>query len=116
MTEPKDLDHDRFNEADVDLMVALLGNGAWWRAAEVCDWVSHHDMSWDTRYVRKLAHASGGRVLSYPGSPGYKLTAKATDNEVKAGCSVLLSQSVAMRERRDEIVLVRSRLEEGVLL
>jgi len=60
---------------------------------------------WPERYVRALANASGGRVLSYPGSPGYKLTKEATKEEVDAA-DILGHQANEMRRRLIEIRMV----------
>ena len=56
------------------------------------------------RTIRAVANQSGGQVLSYPGSPGYKLTLEATPKEME-GARVLLNQAKAMKRRY--IMLVR---------
>jgi|SRR6187402_1955449 len=53
----------------------------------------------DHRQVRLLAAASNGRVLSWPGSPGYRLTAEVAEEElaqIEHGSASLISQGREM--------------------
>ena len=38
---------------------------------------------WDERIIRRLASASGFRIISYPGSPGYRLAEEMTQAEIE---------------------------------
>ncbi len=40
--------------------------------------------AWTERHIRALASASGGRVISGPGTPGYRLAAEIADAELEA--------------------------------
>lgn len=53
---------------------------------------------WMERKVRAMASLSGAQVLSYPGSPGYKLTLEATPKEME-DARVLWRQARAMQKR-----------------
>ena len=49
------------------------------------------------RWLRAVSSASKGLILSYPGSPGYRLTREATLDEIqRARC--ILDQADAMRQ------------------
>ncbi|MEM8550699.1 MAG: hypothetical protein AAGF10_07905 [Verrucomicrobiota bacterium] len=56
-----------------------------------------HFPDWSDRYVRGLAEASEGRILS--GQKGYKLTRQASPEEYQTCRSGWLSQSNRMRDR-----------------
>lgn len=77
MTEQLPLTFDRPKKAApgvADLEEFLRGKG-WLERAEISA-----ATGWDERHVRKLAAASD-LVISYPGSPGYKLLAECTHEE-----------------------------------
>lgn len=67
-------------DAAEELYQLLRGRG-WVTAAEIerlrPEWARP-----DHRFVRLLASAAQGRVLSFPGSPGYRLTAELTAEEI----------------------------------
>jgi hypothetical protein len=57
----------------------------------------------DKRKVRAIANASDGRILSYPGSKGYKLTREATVEEIQNATAKLRHQAGEMHQRALEI-------------
>lgn len=98
---------------EVGLLLNILRRRGWMKSAEIR--ADHRfatyygaDLANNTekaeRTIRAVANQSGGQVLSYPGSPGYKLTLDATPKEME-GARVLLNQAKAMKRRY--IMLVR---------
>lgn len=55
------------------------------------------------RRIRAVANASDGRILSYPGSPGYKLTREATIEEIQTAVGKIRHQSSEMLARALQI-------------
>lgn len=55
------------------------------------------------RRIRAIANASGGHILSYPGSPGYRLTREATIAEIQTATAKLRHQAAEMQQRALEI-------------
>jgi hypothetical protein len=57
---------------------------------------------WDDRYIRRLASASKTRVMSFPGSPGYRLTKELTADDAEQldhAANALISQGRENIER-----------------
>ena len=103
MTEQPELEFSSNNRGieshEVDLLLWILGHASNWMTADaIVLAAARHGVEWSDRFVRAVAGASSGQVLSYPGSPGYKLTLKATPEEV-AKARQLLSQADEMRKR-----------------
>lgn len=73
-------------------LVDHLQDGAWHGAKELGQALGLSD-----RTIRELASRSGGEVLS--GQQGYKLTEKATPEEVDRAVAWLVSQAKNMKER-----------------
>jgi len=84
-------------DSDVAKMLQILAGNGWLTSGQI-----QALTEWQERYVRAVANASRGRVLSYPGSPGYKLTREATKAEVDAA-DILGHQANEMRRRLVEI-------------
>jgi len=82
---------------DVAKLLQILVGSGWLTSREI-----KAKTGWQDRYLRALANASLGRVLSYPGSPGYKLTMEATKEEVDSA-DILGHQANEMRRRLLEI-------------
>lgn len=55
------------------------------------------------RRIRAIANASEGRILSYPGSKGYKLTKQATLEEIATAKNKLMHQAGEMQARALQI-------------
>lgn len=87
----------RVSDADLARLIAFLRLRGWVKAHEI----SEH-LTWPDRKVRAVARASKGHILSYPGSPGYKLTIEATVEEIKSA-DALKDQADDMRARWLEI-------------
>lgn len=56
-------------------------------------------LDWNERRVRAIAEASGGAVVSYPGSPGYCLLDEASLAEIDHAVAALQSQGQRMIAR-----------------
>lgn len=70
-------------------------------------WVSAREIKgatgWPARRIRAAAENAQGRVLSGPGSPGYKLTVYADADEIKHVCAALRHQARRMADKRNAI-------------
>ena len=89
--------------------------------AELCGllrgrgWMTAKDVqtlrpAWGERFIRLLANAAGGSVLSYPGSPGSRLTAEASAEERERAVAKLRHQAREMGERASAIARVHHNL------
>lgn len=65
------------NRDSVEELCQLLRGRGWMKAADL----SRLRPQWNERFIRLLANASEGRVLSYPGSPGYRLTEEVSQED-----------------------------------
>lgn len=93
---------------DVAALVATLGESRCWQTAEELSVALFGGVSEaKKRRVRAIASAAGSGIVSYPGSPGYKLWQHCTVDELHACVSAYSSQTDDMRRRRD---LYRARL------
>ena len=68
------------------------------------EWTTARDLQrlrplWSERFIRLLANASEGRVLSYPGSPGYRLAEGAEIAEIAHASAALIAQGKDMWRR-----------------
>lgn len=66
----------------MEWLVALLKDGERRSADWICEAAGKPQTDYWWRWVRALAEASDGRVMSAPGSPGYKLTMECTPKEI----------------------------------
>lgn len=82
--------------AQIEQLVAVLRDGGgWMTAAEVAAQIEHAT----ERSVRKVASAAAPAVVSYPGSPGYKLWADCTVDEINHAIEAFESQARDMIKR-----------------
>lgn len=84
-------------QGDVDALCAHLQGQGWIKAGEIPDW--------NERYIRALANASKGRIIS--GQLGYKLTKEATAEECAHAENWLRHQAKAMMDRAMAIKVCR---------
>lgn len=70
----------------------------WCNAREIS-----HSLGLSDRQIRNLAAASGGIVVSSPGSPGYKHVRHCDPEEIKAIAARLEHQAKLMGKRASEI-------------
>lgn len=97
------------SSADIGLLLNILRAAGWIKAASIATdyrFLQHFPgMKPDAaeRKIRAIASASGGQVLSYPGSPGYKLTLEATIEEIQTGLNKLRHQAGEMDRRALEL-------------
>ena len=82
---------------EVDQLIRFLDGRGWMTATEISEATGMTD-----RKIRSIAHATP-KILSYPGSPGYRLTRQATADERDRGISVLNSQANSMKQRAIDI-------------
>ena len=88
-------------DIDAPTLVALLkAHGDWLTGAQI-----RACLGWDERRVRAAAEGADGKVLSGPGSPGYKLTADATPEDMmvvhtlESQARRMMARAVAIRRR-----------------
>ena len=79
------------------LLVFLAGRAAWTTAKEITAALQLTD-----RQIRQLARDNRHLLLSGPGSPGYKLIADATLEEINHTADRLRSQAREMLKRAEE--------------
>ncbi|MGZ0657062.1 hypothetical protein ACWPKS_15775 [Coraliomargarita sp. W4R72] len=67
---------------EVEQLIKLLDGRGWLTASQLAQATGHND-----RKVRSIASATP-KILSYPGSPGYKLTRQATPEEIESAITL----------------------------
>lgn len=89
-------------ETDIAELCGLLRGRGWMSAEQI------HSLrpKWGERFIRKLANASRGQVLSWPGSPGYRLTVEGSALEREEAIAKLRHQAVEMGARASDIARV----------
>ncbi|HEY0966968.1 MAG TPA: hypothetical protein VGD88_06235 [Opitutaceae bacterium] len=93
---------------DVQRLVAVLGEQTEWAtAAELAVLIYGTPSESNKRRIRLAAAAAGDGVVSYPGSPGYKLWRHCTFEEKYACPASFNAQITDMKIRRD---MYRARL------
>lgn len=91
-TRPRAAAAEQAERDSADLAAVLRGKG--WLTAEALGVA----LGWSDRRVRKAA-SSSDEVISYPGSPGYKLLEECTREEYDAFRNVTLHQADEMKAR-----------------
>lgn len=87
--------------ADVERLAGALAGGSWMTAADLAAVIYGAPTEANKRRVRAVASAAAPGVVSFPGSPGYKLLGACTADELHACVDSYASQSDDMRRRRD---------------
>ena len=83
------------NKDSVEEFCQLLrGRGGWMTARDV----RRLRPLWTERFIRLLASASAGRVVSGPGLPGYMLTSEAAGEVLEHAANALVAQGKLMEE------------------
>lgn len=90
------------SEAEVEAVCDWLTDRGWMKAAEIAEAFAMSD-----RKIRAIAEASDGRILSGPGSPGYRLFTGATEireadrcaSQIESQANRMLARAVAIRRR-----------------
>jgi len=90
-------------DPNVEWLVESLRAAQEWRSADdILEAAGKPQTDYWRRWVRALAEASEGRVMSAPGSPGYKLTEQCTPEEMRLAeairhqCSKMEARYVAI--------------------
>jgi hypothetical protein len=93
--------------SEIARMCLVLEGAGWLTAEDVAQVLFLHAEEGVTeahkRRIRAIANASDGRILSYPGSKGYKLTRQATVEEINTATAKLRHQAGEMHQRALEI-------------
>lgn len=88
-------------QAEAERLLAALSHGAWSTAADLATTLHGAPTEAHKRRVRAVASACAPGVVSYPGSPGYRLASACTVAELQACIAAYGSQTDDMRRRRD---------------
>jgi len=97
------------NSEDVALLISVLAGNGWMKTPEVAAAPEFQlrfggsKMANFERKIRAIANRSEGFVLSYPGSPGYRLTVEAKIEEIQTATAKLRHQAGQMIQRALEI-------------
>lgn len=86
------------DDPEIDRLIHLLDGRDWLTAAQISQATGLSD-----RKIRSIAAATP-KILSYPGSPGYRLTRQATPEERDRAVSTLRSQAKSMDKRALDIL------------
>ena len=101
MGEPTQLEllpPKRINPQVQDLIKVLRGRD-WTRAREII-----RQTGWSDRQIRALANESRHRIVSYPGSPGYKLFEDCTVDEIHRAINAIGSQTREMTAKLKDLL------------
>lgn len=93
----------RVGPCDVVNLCHLLRGQGWLTAAQISARVVERRINggrpWNERRVRAIAEASDGRVVSFPGSPGYKLFDEVSEAMIDHAIAAIRSQAKRMMAR-----------------
>jgi hypothetical protein len=89
---------DRPQGEDTERLVLCLAGRGWQTGLSL-----RTRLGWTERRLRAVASGSKGRVLSWPGSKGYCLTAEAATEDIDHACAALTSQARDMLSRAEDI-------------
>jgi hypothetical protein len=84
--------------ADTNALLTALRFGQWLTASQLAVM-----LAWTDRKVRDVASRTRGAVISYPGSPGYRLFSACSVDEIQHATNALLSQARDMTQRAVDI-------------
>ena len=91
------------------MLLDVLTGAGWLTAEQVAlkpSFLAHYegrDQAYVERRIRAIANRTDGAVISYPGSPGYRLTLEATIEEIQAATAALRHQAGEMSKRALQI-------------
>lgn len=80
--------------ADLTALCDALRFGEWRTAGQLAT-----DLGWTDRKVREVASTSQGAIVSFPGSPGYRLFSACSVEEINHAVNAMLSQARDMTAR-----------------
>jgi hypothetical protein len=84
----------KVTQLDLEWMIDQLRGKGWVKSAVLG---AHTEKA--KRRLRAIAEISGGAIVSYPGSPGYKLLDSCTLDDLRHGDRAMRSQLKAMARR-----------------
>lgn len=87
-------------DPDVDRLIRWLEGRGWTKASQI---QSALGATFSERRIRDIANASEGQIISWPGSPGYRITREATPDERDKAINNLRSQADNMTRRALQI-------------
>jgi hypothetical protein len=93
------------SDQEVHLLIKVLSGRDWMRARQIAatpefiDRFERSKLSNIERKIRAIANKTDGFVISYPGSPGYKLTLECTIGEIQIATAALRHQAGEMTAR-----------------
>lgn len=91
----------KVSEMEIHKLCSYLGGRGWVKAPQI---EAELGKRFSERRIRKISEASDGRIMSAPGSPGYKLLTRATEiAEVDMIASCCESQGKKMLMRGAQI-------------
>jgi hypothetical protein len=90
-------------DPEVGNLLRLLDSRGWLTAEQICNAQGWQVNDGNKRKIRSIAAATP-KILSYPGSPGYRLTRQATADERDRAVNTLRSQSKQMDRRALDIL------------
>lgn len=97
------------SDQEVQLLITVLTGRDWMRASQIAntpEFIERFERSKQSnieRKIRAIANQTEGFVISYPGSPGYKLTLEATIEEIQIATASLRHQAGEMAKRALQI-------------
>lgn len=97
------------SDQEVELLIKVLTGSGWMTARQIAarpefilrfQWCKQSNVE---RKIRAIANRTEGFVISYPGSPGYKLTLEAAIEEINIATACLRHQAGEMSKRALQI-------------
>ncbi|HEX4084332.1 MAG TPA: hypothetical protein VHY22_05440 [Chthoniobacteraceae bacterium] len=87
---------------DIELLCEWLIGRGWVRAVAIEAFFPLWKAN-DHRYIRAIASQSAGRILSFPGSPGYRIALEASIDELWHARNVFDRAGIEAAARKKEI-------------
>jgi hypothetical protein len=103
------------NPAEVEMVVKVLCTAARWATArEIANSLGMREGTTAERHVRAIASAAAPRIVSFPGSPGYKLWELCSVAEIDHCIDALEAQGRDMIKRANVYRLAYHRRFRGI--
>lgn len=109
-----DLPAPEVSMEDVKRLVAVLKeNTGWMTAAQLAERIYGSSSESLKRSIRAIASAARPRVVSFPGSPGYRVLERCSIEEIRRGINALESQGKSMIKDANIYRVAFHRFERG---